>query len=86
MDELWPYEVDAGDHFETSAEALADVAPLLAAAAKARDLPQAQLRVYDPYYCSGRAKKLLKGLGFHPVHRRRDFYADIAKDAVPDFH
>ena len=31
--------------------------------------------MYDPYYCTGRAKKLLKAVGFKKVlHRKRDFY------------
>lgn len=93
--EAWPYEVDAGDHFETPLAAYEDVVPLLRLAArrraKARGLPladcEAQLRIYDPYFCSGRMKELLQGLGYQKVvHRRRDFYQDIADGTVPGFH
>eukprot|EP00913_Durusdinium_trenchii_P002227 g2057.t1 len=77
----------AKDHFETSADALHDVAPLLRRAAKQRHLAVDDLRVYDPYYCNGRAKELLKALGFRrAINRRRDFYADIAHNTVPQFH
>ncbi|CAE7428882.1 unnamed protein product [Symbiodinium sp. CCMP2592] len=83
----WPYEVDDGDHFETSAEAYHDILPLLRCAAKLRGLSAEDLKIYDPYYCSGRAKRLLQELGFHRVaHRRRDFYADIAAGKIPSFH
>lgn len=82
----WPYEADDGDHFETSEEALRDVAFLLRRAAQQRQLTVDTLKVYDPYYCNGRAKRLLKSLGFRRViHRCRD-YQDIANDDVPAFH
>ncbi|CAK0814182.1 unnamed protein product [Prorocentrum cordatum] len=90
----WPYETDAGDHFETSVEAYRDIAPLLRVAARsrarARGRPLAgaeeRLRVYDPYFCSGRAVELLRGLGYPQViNRRRDFYRDIAEGAVPKY-
>lgn len=82
----WPYAVEDGDHFETSAEALEDIAPLLRLAAKRREARGAELRLYDPYFCSGRSAELLAGLGFPcTIHRRRDFYADIAAGLVPSY-
>ena len=41
------------------------------------------LRVYDPYYCNGRAAVLLQSLGYIPVHEKRDFYKDAQRDEVP---
>ncbi|CAE8623268.1 unnamed protein product, partial [Polarella glacialis] len=92
--QTWPYEADDGDHFETSKEAYEDVAPLLRFAARsqaraggwAKQGAEARLRIYDPYFCSGRARVLLTDLGFPNVsHRRRDFYKDIADGTVPRF-
>ena len=45
-----------------------------------------RLRVYDPYYCTGGTRVALESLGCNPeaiVHAKRDFYADVAKAAVP---
>ena len=40
--------------------------------------------LYDPYYCNGRTKILLKQLGFdHVVHEKRDFYKDIEQEQIP---
>ncbi|KAL7575771.1 hypothetical protein ACA910_003101 [Epithemia clementina (nom. ined.)] len=40
--------------------------------------------LYDPYFCNGRAKALLKQVGFpHVVHEKRDFYKDIQQKRVP---
>ncbi|CAE7024693.1 UGT80A2 [Symbiodinium sp. CCMP2456] len=70
----WPYEVDDGDHFETSAEAYHDILPLLRCAARLRGLSAEDLKIYDPYYCSGRAKRLLqeliKKVGLAPAFTR----------------
>jgi hypothetical protein len=41
--------------------------------------------LYDPYYCNGRTAVLLKKLGYNNVvHEKRDFYADICNETVPD--
>jgi len=90
----WPFEVDDGDHFETPREAFEDIVPLLRCHARRRaverQLPAedatSQLRVYDPYFCTGRSATLLGELGFpRVINRRRDFYRDIAEGAVPKF-
>lgn len=48
---------------------------------------EARLRVYDPYFCTGRAAGLLGGLGFPRVnHEQRDFYADVESGSVPSHH
>mmetsp|Transcript_6044 Transcript_6044/g.13159 ORF Transcript_6044/g.13159 Transcript_6044/m.13159 type:complete len:319 (-) Transcript_6044:631-1587(-) len=41
--------------------------------------------LYDPYYCAGKAKELLQSIGFrNVVNEKRDFYADVRNDAVPE--
>ena len=41
--------------------------------------------LYDPYYCAGRAKEMLQSVGFpNVVHEKRDFYADVRNDTVPE--
>jgi hypothetical protein len=80
----WSYDTDYGDHFETPKRAYVDIKPALHELAVARGQALAAVRVYDPYYCTGRAKKLLRRLGFEKIlHRKRDFYADIAAAEVP---
>lgn len=93
----WPFETDAGDHFETSAAAYSDAAPLLRFAARQRARRRAdhestvkessaRLRIYDPYFCSGRMTELLGRLGFpRVINRRRDFYQDVADGLVPRY-
>jgi len=94
---VWPYEVDVGDHFETPKAAFEDVAPLLHFTARRRAFAQGhesstaeaacRLRVYDPYFCTGRSVQLLGELGFpRVVNRKRDFYKDIAEGSLPRFH
>ena len=75
----WSFPTDYLDHFETPSEAYADILPLLRAAG-----PLAALRVYDPYYCAGAVVEALWALGCYTViNQNRDFYADVAADAVP---
>lgn len=90
----WSFEVDAGDHFETPIAALEDVAAVLRFAARARARARGQpiegvasrLRVYDPYFCTGRVAEMLGGLGFPAVvNWNRDFYRDIQEDTLPEF-
>jgi len=48
--------------------------------------PKSSLTLYDPYYCNGRTKALLKQLGFdNVVHEKRDFYGDIRDGTVPEY-
>ena len=75
----WSFPTDYLDHFETPREAYSDILPLLRAAG-----PLATLRVYDPYYCAGAVVAALAALGCRNViNQNRDFYADVAADAVP---
>jgi len=78
----WTFDTEYSDHFETPRRAYADVLPLLEVVAARSSL--AQLVVYDPYYCQGRVKQLLRELGcLNVVNANRDFYADIAAARVP---
>ena len=43
--------------------------------------------IYDPYYCNGRTKNILRGLGFEKIrHEKRDFYKDIQERKIPHHH
>ena len=55
------------DHCETSAEAYADIVPILNGYAKAIGKTSKELRIYDPYFCAGAVKKNLAELGFENV-------------------
>ena len=52
------------DDRETPLEAIQDIAPILLAAADSLTTTQANMRIYDPYYCRGTIKDLLVSLGF----------------------
>lgn len=76
----WGFEVDYNDHFETSLQAVADLAPVL----HRLSAKPAELRVYDPYFCRGGIRKHYQALGFDSlIHENRDFYADVAAGRVP---
>eukprot|EP00980_Cylindrotheca_fusiformis_P003760 scaffold834_cov123-Cylindrotheca_fusiformis.AAC.7 len=74
------YKVDYNDHFETPKVAYEDILPLLDGVKQNRT----QHILYDPYYCNGRSASLLRQLGFtRVIHAKRDFYADIKENKVP---
>lgn len=76
----FPYKADYNDHFETPEVAYRDILPLLDSIQPSRD----KHCIYDPYFCNGRTKTLLMGIGFENVkHECRDFYKDIENDQVP---
>lgn len=82
----FPYMIDYNDHFETPKTAYEDILPLMDFVA-----PNKQGRafhvLYDPYYCNGRTKRLLRDLGFSNVqHERRDFYQDAEQGKIPTHH
>lgn len=75
-----PFRTEFGDHFATSASALAHIAPILRFVRSWKK----RLTVYDPFYCDGSVKARLHRLGFEDVvHENRDFYADVATGHVP---
>ena len=75
----WPFPTEYGDHYETPKRAYRDVKPLLLDVAADLSVKKAKLRLYDPYYCRGKAATALGELGFRKlINRKRDFYADIA--------
>ena len=81
----YPFATDFCDHFETPRRAYADVAPALdALCAK----PRAEMRLYDPYYCDGAAKRHPAELGFSSTKNDNlDFYASKAyKDPANTTH
>ena len=88
--ERFPYEVDYNDHFETPLIAYKDILPLLdlvSPAASEHKSCRSDHVLYDPYYCNGRTKTLLRQLGFNNIrHEERDFYKDIKKGSIPDHH
>lgn len=83
----FPYEIDEADHAETPLVAYEDVAPVLRGLAKHLSKQPADLRIWDPFYCTGAAAKRLASVGFPSVHHRcEDFYSIVAAggDALPE--
>lgn len=81
----YPYKVDYNDHFETPQCAYEHIMPLIDAVQPSPD--RENHIIYDPFYCNGRTKVLLQSLGFtNVVHEKRDFYKDVEKNQLPNYH
>lgn len=76
----WNFEVDYNDHFETPLNAFQDLLPCLRAlGATGGSVALEAMTLYDPYWCQGRMRALVRGLGVRCVlNENRDFYADVA--------
>ncbi|GAX82562.1 hypothetical protein CEUSTIGMA_g9988.t1 [Chlamydomonas eustigma] len=83
----WPYPTDYLDHFETSRHALTDIEPALYRLATHLGKKKCELVVYDPYFCKGGIRQHYKdALGINNfLHEKRDFYADIKNNVVPEY-
>eukprot|EP00659_Diplonema_papillatum_P002328 gene2328-3608_t len=75
-----PFETDYGDHFETSRDAIQDIAPVMRVLEKAM---QVKLRVYDPYYCAGAVKEDWRRAGFQCENENVDCYAAWESHSEP---
>ena len=72
---------DPADHAETPLLAYTHVAPILTALSEKQKQPE--LRLYDPYYCTGKCVEHLNSLGFpHVANRKEDFYRSAEWRAV----
>ena len=78
------FEADPDDHCETSPEAYADVAAVLAWYAERLGKKKKSLRIWDPYFCAGAVVRHLKALGFNKVrNENKDFYRTLATGKLP---
>ncbi|KAJ1641410.1 hypothetical protein T492DRAFT_1540 [Pavlovales sp. CCMP2436] len=85
-EEPWPFEVDPLDQCETPLLAYQHLAPVLHQLAKALGKAVRDLRIYDPYYCTGASADHLNACGFLSVHHaREDFYKKVATRNTPEF-
>eukprot|EP00873_Tetraselmis_striata_P018643 jgi/Tetstr1/438907/TSEL_027415.t1 len=82
----YPFAVnDDDDHCETSPEAYADVEHILGKLADKLGKTRAELKIYDPYFCTGQVVNHLGQYGFADVYNRcEDFYQVIANGEVPE--
>ena len=93
---FYPYPTDYNDHFETPLYAYTDIRPLMQIMMnkKIKDhntkkSSSPQFTIYDPYFCTGRAKSLLEetfkecNAEILVQHQKRDFYKDICKHNIP---
>ena len=80
----YPYETCEDDHCESPEAAYKDIAPFLRRLALALNKKEADLLVYDPYFCEGSVVERLKGAGFENVYNRKeDFYSSDTQK--PDY-
>jgi len=75
-----PFEVDKGDHCETSEEAYEQIAPLLAHVAESSQIgkSRARVKIYDPYFCDGAVVRRLAKQGFLDVYNKCEDFYDMA--------
>eukprot|EP00927_Polykrikos_kofoidii_P045396 TRINITY_DN39365_c0_g1_i1.p1 TRINITY_DN39365_c0_g1~~TRINITY_DN39365_c0_g1_i1.p1 ORF type:complete len:461 (-),score=48.94 TRINITY_DN39365_c0_g1_i1:105-1487(-) len=82
----WEFPVDSSDHCESPFVAYEDLHCVLEQLAKSLGKSKDLLRIYDPYYCTGRMKEHLLKLGFPLVHNQNeDFYGVVDTNATPTF-
>lgn len=66
------FSSEPDDHCETALEAYEHIKPLLLRLCQDLNKDACDLRIYDPYYCTGKTKKLLSELGFTQVYNECD--------------
>lgn len=77
---------DDNDHCETGIKAYLDIKPALESLTGFLRLERDKLRLWDPYYCTGRVKRRLLKIGFPSVHNENeDFYALIRDRHLPSY-
>jgi hypothetical protein len=77
---------DFNDEFETSAQAIQDIEPVLYRLCVALQKKKSELVIYDPYYCQGTVRNHFECLGFSNfIHAKRDFYKDVEQNSVPSY-
>ena len=80
-----PFPTDPGDHCETPLQAYRDIEPVLAALANALGKTKATLRILDPFYCDGAARRHLHTLGFVSARNdNADWYERLRTGTVPE--
>ena len=85
-DGKYPYDVDDDDHCESPLESYAHIVPLLVTLGERLHKSPAELRIYDPYYCTGAVKSNLHLLGYTNVYNvKEDFYAVLAAGRTPPY-
>jgi hypothetical protein len=78
--------VEDADHCETPREAYADIAACLRRLAARLKVQPQNLRIYDPYFCTGAVVGHLRSLGFkHVINHCVDFYEAWETGRVPEF-
>ena len=81
-----PFESDYNDHFETSDEAVQDVAHIVSALARSLGKRPEDLKIYDPYYCAGNIKDTWRRCGFPQCYNENlDCYAEWANGTEPEY-
>jgi hypothetical protein len=74
---MYPYPTDPTDHAETPLQAYEHIRTVLKRISKSLNLSKRELKIYDPYYCTGRVCSYLESLGFPSViNNKVDFYSN----------
>ena len=70
-----PWTVPEADHAETPQLAYEHIEPLLASLAKRLGKDKSELKIYDPYFCTGAIVRNMREIGFTNVYNKcEDFY------------
>ncbi|EKX35093.1 hypothetical protein GUITHDRAFT_90353 [Guillardia theta CCMP2712] len=79
------FETTDADHAETPREAYEHILPLLHKMAEAASKKPSELRIYDPFFCTGSMKRHLASLGFTNVYNKNeDFYEMVKSKRIPE--
>ncbi|WZN59594.1 hypothetical protein HKI87_02g11200 [Chloropicon roscoffensis] len=80
-----PWESPDEDHCETPKVAYEHIAPILDCLGRRLGKKRHDLKLYDPFFCEGTAKKHLESLGFAKVHNEKeDFYEKLRLGEIPE--
>ena len=81
-----PFAADYNDSFETPETAIRDILPALTFIAADLRKPLSQLRVWDPFFCTGAVKSHFTRCGVPLlIHNHEDFYKVISENRVPKY-
>ena len=79
-----PFDSQPGDHAETPLVSYQHIQPLLQRLAQRQGTTAAALRVYDPFYCTGKAERRLREVGFERRASARPLGRHIWKLSASD--
>ena len=80
------FEADPADHCETGIRAYLDIKQTLLCLATLLDRRKEDIKIWDPYYCTGRMIEKMAKIGFPNVrNENKDFYQRVKTGNLPEY-